>query len=331
MDSLTTPILPAPATPREAPLAMPVQSLRRFGRDERRAWAAAQLARTPWPARLFIFGGAFALTFYGAREMYGVVEVGVVTPLEWALVVLFVLTFSWIALAFTSSLVGFAWLVAWAPRAGPLPQRLEAKTAVVMPIYNEAPSRVFSAMQAIYEDVAATGLGDAFDYFFLSDTTDPDIWIAEERALLAMRQRLPGARDLLPAPSQERRPQGRQYRRFRHALGRRLSADGGARRRQPDDRRRDRAPRRGDGGRSRRGNLSEPAADRQPQHAVRQGSTIRRAHRRPDHLAGAGLAAWMGRDANDLGPQRTIIRNARLRRPLRPAGAGGGRRWAATS
>ena len=90
MDSLTTPILPAPATPREAPLAMPVQSLRQFGRDERRAWAAAQLARTPWPARLFIFGGAFALTFYGAREMYGVVEVGVVTPLEWALVVLFV-------------------------------------------------------------------------------------------------------------------------------------------------------------------------------------------------------------------------------------------------
>jgi membrane glycosyltransferase len=194
MDSLTTPNLPAPATPREAPLAMPVQSLRRFGRDERRAWAAPRLARTPWPARLFIFGGVFALTFYGAREMYGVVEVGVVTPLEWALVVLFVSTFSWIALAFTSSLVGFAWLVAWAPRAGPLPQRLETKTAVVMPIYNEAPSRVFSAMQAIYEDVAATGLGDAFDYFFLSDTTDPDIWIAEERALLAMRQRLPGAR-----------------------------------------------------------------------------------------------------------------------------------------
>ena len=63
-----------------------------------------------------------------------------------------------------------------------------------MPIYNEAPSRVFSAVQAIYEDVEATGLGDAFDYFFLSDTTDPNIWIAEERALLAMRERLPGAR-----------------------------------------------------------------------------------------------------------------------------------------
>ncbi|HYA74016.1 MAG TPA: glucans biosynthesis glucosyltransferase MdoH, partial [Roseiarcus sp.] len=193
MDILTTPAL-APATPREAPLAMPVQSLRRFSRAERRAWTAPQLARTPWLARLLVFGGAAALTFYGAREMYGVVEVGEVTPLEWALVVLFVVNFSWIALAFTSSVFGFGWLLAKAPRLGPLPRRLEAKTAIVMPIYNEAPSRVFSAVQAICEDVAATGLGDAFDYFFLSDTTDANIWIAEERALLAMRERLPGAR-----------------------------------------------------------------------------------------------------------------------------------------
>ena len=193
MDILTTPAL-APATPREAPLAMPVQSLRQFSRAERRAWTAPQLARTPWLARLLVFGGAAALTFYGAREMYGVVEVGEVTPLEWALVVLFVVNFSWIALAFTSSVFGFGWLLAKAPRLGPLPRRLEAKTAIVMPIYNEAPSRVFSAVQAICEDVAATGLGDAFDYFFLSDTTDANIWIAEERALLAMRERLPGAR-----------------------------------------------------------------------------------------------------------------------------------------
>jgi membrane glycosyltransferase len=197
MDSLTRPTLatPAtPATPREAPLAMPAQSLKRFSRAERRALAAPQLARTPWRERLFIFGGAAALTFYGAREMYGVVQVGEVTPLEWALVVLFVINFYWLALAFASSLVGFVRLVAKADRLGPPPRRLDVKTAIVMPIYNEAPSRVFAAMQAICEDVAATGLGDAFDYFFLSDTTDPNIWIAEERALLAMRERLPQER-----------------------------------------------------------------------------------------------------------------------------------------
>ena len=100
---------PAPAMPREAPLAMPVQSLRRFSRSERRAWADPTRARTPWLERLFVFGGALALTVYGEREMYGVVEVGVITPLEWALVGLFVLTFSWICLAFTQCVLGFAW------------------------------------------------------------------------------------------------------------------------------------------------------------------------------------------------------------------------------
>src|SRR5271155_1762862 len=130
MDSVTASPALAPATPPEAPLAMPAQSLRRFDRSQRRAWTAPQLAYTPWFARLFVFGGAAALTFYGAREMYGVV-VGEVTPLEWALVVLFVINFSWIALAFASSVFGFGWVVLRAPRRGPLPERLEARTAIV--------------------------------------------------------------------------------------------------------------------------------------------------------------------------------------------------------
>ena len=84
------PLATAPATPPEAPLAMPVQSLTRFSRAERRSPAAPALAYTPWMTRLFVFGGALALTAYGAYEMYRVVRVGVVTLLEWALVVLFV-------------------------------------------------------------------------------------------------------------------------------------------------------------------------------------------------------------------------------------------------
>jgi membrane glycosyltransferase len=184
----------APAMPREAPLAMPVQSLRRFSRSERRGWADPRRARPPIIERLLVFVGAIGLAAFGAREMYGVVEVGEITPLEWALVALFVVNISWICLAFTSSVLGFFWLVWAAPRRAPLPTTLGVKTAIVMPIYNEAPSRVFSAVQAIEEDISATGLGDAFDYFFLSDTTDPNVWIAEERALLAIRERRSGAR-----------------------------------------------------------------------------------------------------------------------------------------
>ena len=179
--------------PPEAPLDMPTQSLTHFSRADRRGLKAPDLAYTPWLSRLFIFGGALALTAYGANEMYGVVKIGEVTLLEWVLVALFVANFSWIALAFTSSVAGFFWLLFHRGETG-APAELKCKTAVIMPIYNEAPARVFAAMQAICEDVRATGHGDAFDYFFLSDTTDPDIFIAEERALIAMRRRLPNER-----------------------------------------------------------------------------------------------------------------------------------------
>jgi membrane glycosyltransferase len=195
MDSvINIPAVAMAAMPPEAPLAMPVQSLTRFSRNQQRKWMAPLLAHTPWAARLFVFGGALALTSYGGYEMFRVVGVGVITLLEWVLVVLFVANFSWIAVAFTSGVLGFFWLLFRAPTFGPLPKTLAKKTAVVMPIYNEAPARVFAAVQAICEDVEATGLSDAFDFFFLSDTTDPDVWIAEERALLAIRQRMPQAR-----------------------------------------------------------------------------------------------------------------------------------------
>jgi membrane glycosyltransferase len=181
--------------PPEAPLAMPVQSFKRFDKIQRRRWAAPLRAYTPWLSRLLVFGGGLLLTVYGAMEMYRVVDVGAITTLKWALLVLFVANFSWIAIAFTSGVLGLFWLLFRAPPSPDLPEVLGAQTAVVMPIYNEAPSRVFGAVQAMIEDVEKTGLARHFDWFFLSDTTNPDIWIAEERAFLAMRERMgPGVR-----------------------------------------------------------------------------------------------------------------------------------------
>ncbi|MEA2856227.1 MAG: rane glycosyltransferase, partial [Methylobacteriaceae bacterium] len=181
---------PASNMPPEAPLDMPVQSLSAFDRRTRHRDTRKHVAPT-WIARLAVFGGGLALTIYGAHEMYKVVEVGGVTPLKWALLILFVGNFSWISVAFTAGVVGFLWLLFNRSRTPPLPETLSARTAVVMPIYNEAPSRVFAAVQAMFEDVERSGLGAHFDWFFLSDTTNPDVWIAEERAFLALRARLP--------------------------------------------------------------------------------------------------------------------------------------------
>ncbi len=179
--------------PSEQPLAMPIQSLFHFDRAKERGRRPPRSSVWSWLARLLVFGGAFALTGYGAYEIYEVVSVGTVTPLEWALVTFFVINFSWISLAFSSALVGFLWLLFVRPKPPAVPAALEVRTAIVMPIYNEAPARVFGALQAIHAEVEATGLGATFDWFFLSDTTNPEIFIAEEHAFAALRRRLGAA------------------------------------------------------------------------------------------------------------------------------------------
>ncbi|GJE65075.1 Glucans biosynthesis glucosyltransferase H [Methylorubrum aminovorans] len=172
------------AMPKRALLPMPVQDLRNRPATRRNGGGG------PLAARLFVFGGAAALTAYGAWQMYEVISVsGGATWLQYVLLVLFVLNFSWIALAFTAALLGFAALLRRTPPA-PLPASLATRTAIVMPVYNEGSARVFAGLQAMHEAVEATGLGRHFDWFVLSDSTQADAWIAEERAFLELREEL---------------------------------------------------------------------------------------------------------------------------------------------
>jgi membrane glycosyltransferase len=54
-------------------------------------------------------------------------------------------------------------------------------TAIVFPIFNEDAVRVYEGLRAIYESLALTGQLEGFDFFILSDTTDLDKWVDEER------------------------------------------------------------------------------------------------------------------------------------------------------
>ena len=182
--------LQKPALPAESPLAMPTQALSRFDEQTRRT----PLNPQPVPVlnRIIAFGGGLLLTGYGTFEMYKVVSVTSVTLLQWLLLILFTINFSWIALAFFSAVLGFfALLKKPSPDlpVSPLTQR----TALVMPVYNESPSRIFAALQAMIEDIDALGQGHAFDVFVLSDTTDSNVWIAEERTFLALREKVNSA------------------------------------------------------------------------------------------------------------------------------------------
>jgi membrane glycosyltransferase len=186
-----------PPLPDEAPVDMPMQSLRPA--------AAPRLGTRRLPSaphgmmlrRLLVIGGAVLMTAAAANEMYKVLTAGALTVLAVVVLLLFVMLFAWIALAFTSAVCGFVGMLAGGERrlgispGGELPA-LDAQTALLMPTYNESIARIMAGLQAIYESLAATDRLDRFDFFILSDSTDPDIWIAEEAAFLALRARTGG-------------------------------------------------------------------------------------------------------------------------------------------
>ncbi|ROO26916.1 glucosyltransferase [Salinisphaera orenii MK-B5] len=96
------------------------------------------------------------------------------------------LLFAWILVGFWTALSGFfvlwrgdRYLVRAEPEAVPDDG---ARTAIVMPIYEEDVSRTFAGLRAIYESLEATGRLDGFDFFVLSDSIKPDTVAAEERA-----------------------------------------------------------------------------------------------------------------------------------------------------
>lgn len=54
-------------------------------------------------------------------------------------------------------------------------------TALIFPIYNENVVRVLEGLRTTYESLKRTGEVERFDFFILSDSTNPDKWIEEER------------------------------------------------------------------------------------------------------------------------------------------------------
>jgi membrane glycosyltransferase len=192
--------------PPESPMEMTAQPLRRSERQTEPAPSAASkfeaeavAPKSVWLRRACIFIGTAAMTAAGCYEMYQVLQVGGVTLLEWMVLVLFVLLFAWIAFSFMSALAGFFVLLLRKPDPlgidpkAPLPA-IRSRNAMLLPTYNEDPYRILARLRAICESVEGAGSAAQFDWFVLSDTTDPAIWIAEEKAFLALRRELSSAK-----------------------------------------------------------------------------------------------------------------------------------------
>jgi membrane glycosyltransferase len=111
---------------------------------------------------------------------------------------LFTVLFGLVALGAAQALIGFA-----LRRRGDDPCRITAsldpaertqtvvaRTAVVMPVCNEEVSRVIEGLRVMYESLQRNGRLPQCDFFLLSDSSDPNRWIEEEAAWLALTQRL---------------------------------------------------------------------------------------------------------------------------------------------
>jgi membrane glycosyltransferase len=177
--------------PTASPMEMTPQALQTFNRGQDREGAANSAGLR----RACILAGTAAMSVAGCYLMYEVLQVGGVTTLEWMVLGLFVLLFTWIAFSFMSALAGFLVLLfrlrdplGIEPDA-PLPS-IASRNAMLLPTYNENPYRIMARLQAMYESLGQTGYGSAFDWFVLSDTTDPSVWIAEEKCFLRLRQDL---------------------------------------------------------------------------------------------------------------------------------------------
>ncbi len=174
----------APATPQEAPLDMPTQDL-----ATRPKPAAFRNAPRVWLARLIAFGGATALTFYGFLQMTMVFGNETSTLLQSVLLVLFTITFGWIALSATQAVAALC-----APWRTVKPEvdraRLKTRTVIIMPVYNENPAVTCAALQAMGRSIADAGEGHAFEIFLLSDTTDPKVWTQEVACFDKLRHAL---------------------------------------------------------------------------------------------------------------------------------------------
>ncbi len=129
---------------------------------------------------------------------------------EQGLLLLFGVLFAWISAGFWTGLMGtWALLRGHDPQAvtnvlrrgGPAaPIPLDARTAVIMPICNEDVPTVFAGIRATYESLAQTDAAEHFDFFVLSDTSDPDTRAAEQAAWSELVQAL--QRDAPAAPRQ---------------------------------------------------------------------------------------------------------------------------------
>jgi membrane glycosyltransferase len=187
--SLDDKLTPEKTTPPPAPLDMPIQDFK--------SWQGSRCdignGFGVTLARIFVFGASVGLTAFGTYKMYQVISAVNVTSLQIIFAMFFALTFAWIAFSCASSILGFLILMFGKP-ATPKLAEIDAcgRTALLMPVYNEDPERVFEVLEGMGHSLRRAEAARHFDIFVLSDTRKSEIAEAELIAFERLRRRLSG-------------------------------------------------------------------------------------------------------------------------------------------
>ncbi|GAB3278745.1 glucans biosynthesis glucosyltransferase MdoH [Parahaliea aestuarii] len=179
------PRLEGPALPPEAPLEMPRHCVHERASPQRTRPGPWQALKTAL-SRLLVAAVTLLLAHYGISEMYAVLSTTSITVLQWGFLLIFGINFSWIAFAFAQALLGF--LSSLLPRLQRPPEHtgeLPFRTAILLPVYNEAPRRIAAAIQVMRDGLAAQAPGH-YAFFILSDSNRADAWLDEEQVFSAM-------------------------------------------------------------------------------------------------------------------------------------------------
>jgi membrane glycosyltransferase len=186
------------ALPEEKPAAFPKQDFWEFDTSKRlnRTRDAAAIWR-----RTLIFGCPAVFAAFTATTLSDALQTGEIPALKTIMVSLLAVNIYWLAVLCTIAIAGFLVLLSRSRlslirldhAASPY---LRGKTAVLMPVFAEAPERVFATALATLSSLAREKCGENFDVFVLSDTTDPAIWACEETLLAVARAHIGGRQQL---------------------------------------------------------------------------------------------------------------------------------------
>jgi len=167
-----------------APLDMPEQSFRGVADPLRRPPPPSNGRTVLW--RIGAFGPAVVIGIALALGLTWWLLRGNGTPGEGVVVLFLGLSLVWFTLSVSAVVLALAHLA----RRGP-PPRLRRdrplEVALLMPIYNEPTADVMGNIAAMRAELARARGGHRYAFFILSDTQDPALAEAEERAVAHMQ------------------------------------------------------------------------------------------------------------------------------------------------